>query len=104
MLKITNSPKTTSLHKNTNLIYMQKICMFIHLILTGQIQAGQVPGQRDRVCPGTDFKGFFTRDNRDITASVGSGTQPPLPPLGGRGLSHPSRLDFYSLNIHMQCL
>lgn len=103
MIKFTNSQEITNLHKNAESIFMQLFCIKNHLFLAGQILAGQSVGQRDRICPNVDFKGFSYRDKRDATASAGSGTQPPLPPLGGRGLSHPSRPIFYSSNIHMQC-
>lgn len=104
VFKFTNSQKITNLHKNAESIFMQMFCIKNHLLLAGQILAGQGAGQRDKICHDIDFKGFSNRDKRDTTASAGSGTQPPLPPLGGRGLSHPSRPNFYSMNIHMQCL
>ena len=104
VFKFVNSQKITNLHKNAELIFMQLFCIKNHLFLAGQILAGQGAGQRDKICPSVDFKGFSYRGKRDTTASAGSGTQPPLPPLGGRGLSHPSRPNFYSSNIHMQCL
>lgn len=104
VLKSTNLQKITNLHKNAELIFMQLFCIKNHSFLAGQVLAGQGAGQRDGICPSVDFKGFSNRDKRDTTASAGSGTQPPLPPLGGRGLSHPSRPNFYSSDIHMQCL
>ncbi|MDL4916166.1 MAG: hypothetical protein QRY16_21105 [Enterobacterales bacterium endosymbiont of Blomia tropicalis] len=103
MIKFTNLQKITNLHKNAESIFMQLFCIKNHLFLARQILAGQDAGQRDMICPSVDFKGVSNRDKRDITASAGSGTQPPLPPLGGRGLSHLSRPNFYSSNIHMQC-
>lgn len=57
-------------------------------------QAQHKAQQRNKKCCATDFKGFF---KRNTTASVVAQHQPPLPPLGGRGLLRPSRCGFYSL-------
>lgn len=67
-------------------------------------QAQHKAQQRNKKCCATDFKGFFRRNKRNTTASVVAQHQPPLPPLGGRGLLRPSRCGFYSHSALMQCL
>ncbi|HGB4871166.1 TPA: hypothetical protein ACIVK9_005100 [Salmonella enterica subsp. enterica serovar Muenchen] len=86
--------KSAKLQKNAISYFMQFIC--IGMRFCGAIKKHRVtrPLQRDRVHYDFDFKEFLKCDKRDTTASAGSVTQPPLPPLGGRGLSRPSRHGF----------
>ncbi|EIJ2215465.1 hypothetical protein LIA64_002655 [Salmonella enterica] len=96
--------KSAKWQKNAILIEMQLNRLVMHFNKALEIMRGTKAGQRDEVSDITDFKGFFICDERDTTASAGSGTQPPHPPLGGWGLSRPSRHGFYSHSVRMQCL
>lgn len=97
LLNSTNLQKTTKLQKNAfskimhiNRIRIQRNKYFYQ-------QAQHKAQQRNKKCCAADFKGFFKRNKRNTTASVVAQHQPPLPPLGGRGLLRPSRCGFYSL-------
>lgn len=104
LLNFTSSQKTTNTQKNANSINMHSICIISQRNKDFCQQAQQKAQQRNKKCCATDFKGFFNRNKRNTTASVVAQHQPPLPPLGGRGLLRPSRCGFYSLNDYMQCL
>ncbi|HAB4051761.1 TPA_asm: hypothetical protein GBY29_18535 [Salmonella enterica subsp. diarizonae] len=95
--------KSAKLHKNAILIYMQSISIFMqrNTIFWGQAQ--HKAQHRNKKCCATDFKGFFKRNKRNMTASEEAQHNPPLPPLGGRGLLRPSRCGFYSHSALMQC-
>lgn len=96
--------KSAKLQKNAVLIKIHSYCISIRCDSACEDSGVTRPLQRDRFCHYTDFKGFLTRYKRDTTASAGSVTQPPHPPLGGWGLSRPSRHGFYSHSALMQCL
>lgn len=103
MCNFTDSQKPTNLHFYATLVAMQTYCIKNHgdnEILKNTVTQAL---HGDRLCHRFDFKGFLFGDNGDTTASAGPVTQPPLPPLGGRGLSPTSRHLIYSLNTHMQC-
>ncbi|HCP9902554.1 TPA: hypothetical protein OGI49_005029 [Salmonella enterica] len=96
--------KSAKLQKYAILLKNRFLCIFSHCdSLRGALGVTSAL-QRDSLCHGIDFKGIFNCDVRDATASAGSVTQPPHPPLGGWGLSHPSRHGFYSHSALMQCL
>ncbi|EIM6979170.1 hypothetical protein LNU76_005001 [Salmonella enterica] len=88
--------KSAKWQKNAILIEMQLNRLVMHFNKALEIMRGTKAGQRDEVSDITDFKGFFIWDERDTTASAGSGTQPPHPPLGGVGFvpPEPSRFLF----------
>lgn len=96
--------KSAKWQKNAILIEMQLKRLVMHFNKALEIMRGTKAGQWGGVSNITDFKGFFIWDERDTTASAGSGTQPPHPPKGGWGLSRPSRCGFYSHSALMQCL
>ncbi|HGI9864303.1 TPA: hypothetical protein ACJVS1_001702 [Salmonella enterica subsp. enterica serovar Montevideo] len=86
--------KSAKLHKNAILIYMQSISIFMqrNTIFWGQAQ--HKTQHRNKKCCATDFKGFFKRNKRNMTASEEAQHNPPLPPLGGRGFVAPEPLRF----------
>ncbi|HCP9902551.1 TPA: hypothetical protein OGI49_005026 [Salmonella enterica] len=86
--------KSSKLHKNAALIYMQFISIFMqrNTIFWGQAQ--HKTQHRNKKCCATDFKGFFKRNKRNMTASEEAQHNPPLPPLGGRGFVAPEPLRF----------
>lgn len=94
--------KSAKLQKYAILLKKRFLCIFIHCGSLRDALGVTKALQRDRLCHVIDFKWFFNCDTRDATASAGSVTQPPHPPLGGWGLSHPSRHDFYSHSALMQ--
>ncbi|HFW4265317.1 TPA: hypothetical protein ACIBOF_003370 [Salmonella enterica subsp. diarizonae serovar 61:r:-] len=82
------------LQKFAILIYMQSISIFMQRNTIFYGQAQQKAQQRNKKCCATDFKGFFKRNKRNMTASAVAQHNTPLPPLGGRGLLRPSRCGF----------
>lgn len=88
--------------KSAILIEMQLNRLVMHFNKALEIMRGTKAGQRDGISSTTDFKGFFIRDERDTTASAGSGTQPPHPPKGGWGLC-PARAVTVFIHIRRLC-
>ncbi|EIS6144211.1 hypothetical protein L0C16_001882 [Salmonella enterica] len=95
--------KSAKWQKNAILIEMQLNRLVMHFNKALEIMRGTKAGQRDWVSNITDFKGFFIWDERDTTASAGSGTQPPHPPpLGGGGVC-PARAVTVFIHIRRVC-
>ncbi|ECU9163657.1 TPA: hypothetical protein G5T75_004729 [Salmonella enterica] len=104
MRNFTSSQKTTNLQKNTNSINMQNICVSIQRNKDFKQQAQHEAQQRNKKCCATDFKGFFKRNKRNMTASEEAQHNPPLPPLGGRGFVAPEPLRFYAYAVREEVI
>lgn len=75
--------KSAKLHKNAILIYMQSISIFMQRNTIFYGQAQHKTQHRNKKCCSTDFKGFFKRNKRNMTASEEAQHNPPLPPFRG---------------------
>lgn len=104
MCNFTNSQFITNLHNFAYLLFSQNKCINIQRGKFLISSAWQKAWQRGKKRGTVDFKGFLVRGKRGAATNAAAWHQPPLPPLGGRGLPRSSRHGFYSLNIHMQCL
>ncbi|EBJ6950726.1 hypothetical protein DYJ22_09185 [Salmonella enterica] len=83
------------LQKSASSIYMRFIRINTQRNTIFYRQAQQKAQQRNKKCCATDFKGFFKRNKRNMTASEEAQHNPPLPPLGGRGFVAPEPLRFF---------
>ncbi|HDH0767282.1 TPA: hypothetical protein PIP00_001554 [Klebsiella pneumoniae] len=104
MFNFTCSQKITNLHNFTHSIFNQNKCINNQRGNFLNSEPWQKAWQRGKKRGTFDFKGFLMRGKRGTATNAAAWHQPPLPPLGGRGLPRSSRHGFYSLNIHMQCL
>lgn len=104
MFNFTNSQFITSLQNITHSHFNHFKCINTQCGKFLISRTWQKAWQRGKKRGTVDFKGFLVRGKRGTATNAAAWQQPPLPPLGGRGLPRSSRHDFYSLNIHMQCL
>lgn len=106
MCNFTSLQFITSLHDFAHSLISQNKCINNQRGKFLISRAWQKAWHRGKKRGTVDFKMFLVRGKRGTATNAAAWHQPPLPPLGGRGLPRSSRHGFYSLNIHihMQCL
>lgn len=97
MFNFTNSQIITSLQNITYSLFNHFKCITTRRGKFLILRAWQKAWHRGKKRGTFDFKGFLVRGKRGTATNAAAWQQPPLPPLGGRGLPRSSRHNFYSL-------